>query len=101
MRLLTAALLLLVTGSTYGAGVEDLSFMKGRWAGALGPATLEETWNDPKAGTMVAVVRMSSPEGTVFVELIIISEAFLCAPLARVTRWTTFWNNWNSNVADC
>ena len=74
MRLLTAALLLLVTGSTYGAGVEDLSFMKGRWAGALGPATLEETWNDPKAGTMVAVVRMSSPEGTVFVELIIISE---------------------------
>ncbi|NKB98139.1 MAG: hypothetical protein GKR90_06545 [Pseudomonadales bacterium] len=74
MRALIAAFLLLTTSSTFAAGVDDLSFLKGRWSGALGPATLEETWNDPKAGTMVAVVRMSSPEGTVFVELIIITE---------------------------
>ena len=75
MRTLLASLLLLSSTSVLGApSVEDLQFMKGRWAGPLGPATLEETWNDPKAGTMVAVVRMSSPQGTVFVELIIISE---------------------------
>ena len=75
MRILLASLLLLVSTSVLGApSVADLQFMKGRWAGPLGPGTLEETWNDPKAGTMVAVVRMSSAQGTVFVELIIISE---------------------------
>lgn len=75
MRTLLVSLLLLASTSVLGApSVADLQFMKGRWAGPLGPATLEETWNDPKAGTMVAVVRMSSPQGTVFVELIIISE---------------------------
>ena len=75
MRTLLVSLLLLASTSVLGApSVDDLQFMKGRWAGSLGPATLEETWNDPKAGTMVAVVRMSSPQGTVFVELIIISE---------------------------
>ena len=74
MRALLSSFLLMISFSTYAAGVEDLAWMKGRWAGNLGPATLEETWNEPRAGTMVAVVRMSSPEGVGFVELIVINE---------------------------
>lgn len=74
MRTLLSSLLLLSSTASFAAGVEDLSWMKGRWAGNLGPATLEETWNEPKAGTMVAVVRMSSPQGVGFVELIVINE---------------------------
>ena len=78
MRFLISSFLLLISFSTsvsvYAAGVEDLAWMKGRWAGNLGPATLEETWNEPRAGTMVAVVRMSSPQGVGFVEMIVINE---------------------------
>ena len=73
MRTILSTLLLICSSAVY-AGVDDLAWMKGRWAGNLGPATLEETWNDPKAGTMVAVVRMSSPQGVGFVELIVINE---------------------------
>lgn len=75
MRGLVGLICLFTTTYTFAqTSVDDLMFMKGRWAGTLGPATLEETWNAPRAGTMVAVVRLSSPEGLGFVELIIISE---------------------------
>lgn len=76
MRRVFASVLLLAfsTSALAETGVASLSWMKGRWAGDLGPATLEETWNDPRANTMVAVVRMSSPQGLGFVETIIINE---------------------------
>jgi hypothetical protein len=75
MRSLAAIICIFFGSSVFAdASVDDLVFMKGRWAGELGPATLEETWNDPKADTMVALVRLSTPEGLGFAELIIISE---------------------------
>lgn len=61
------------------ADINDLAWMTGRWSGAMGPTTLEETWNRPLAGTMVAAVRISGPTetepaSTSIVELIIINE---------------------------
>ena len=74
MRFIFSTCLLIASLSAQAASVDSLSWMEGRWSGNLGPATLEETWNDPKAGTMVALVRMTTPDGVGFVELIVINE---------------------------
>jgi hypothetical protein len=70
---------LFLSPAAIAADINDLAWMTGRWAGAMGPATLEETWNQPLAGTMVAAVRMSGPTetgpaATSMVELITINE---------------------------
>ncbi len=74
MRTLISLCVLVCSSSLFAASVEELTWMKGRWAGPYGPGTLEETWNDPRGDTMVAVVRMTAPDGTNMVELVIINE---------------------------
>lgn len=37
--------------------VKDLSWITGRWTGAMGRATIEESWTDSKGGAMLAVSR--------------------------------------------
>ena len=57
-----------------GADVASLAWMQGSWAGQTGNSYLEESWSTPRAGTMVAAVRMSNDVGTVFTELIVIQQ---------------------------
>jgi hypothetical protein len=40
----------------------------------MGEGILEETWGRPKAGTLTAMVRMTSTQGTEMLELIAINE---------------------------
>lgn len=55
--------------------VQDLSWMSGTWAGAVGPgAELEENWTQPKAGSIQSLVRMTAGGKTNMVELIVIEE---------------------------
>lgn len=56
------------------ATVDDLAWMQGAWAGDLGPNRLEERWNAPLGGTIASLVRMTGPEGTSMVELIVVEE---------------------------
>ncbi len=73
-RLTLLTLLGVLTGSVQ-AGIDDLAWMTGSWAGPAGPdATLEENWTRPAAGTIGAWVRMRGPEGTTMVEFIVIEE---------------------------
>jgi hypothetical protein len=58
-------------------GLEPLSWMVGSWKGSLGPQTVEETWTPPLAGSMEAMVRLSSPEGVQVLEFITIREVQL------------------------
>ncbi|MEM8766923.1 MAG: DUF6265 family protein [Pseudomonadota bacterium] len=60
---------------TAQAGIDDLAWMTGSWAGPAGPdVTLEENWTQPKAGSIGAWVRMYGPDGTAMVEFIVIEE---------------------------
>jgi hypothetical protein len=57
------------------AGIESLSWMVGGWEGSLGPQTVEATWSTARDGGMNAMIRLSSPEGVLMIELIVIREA--------------------------
>ena len=54
--------------------VDRLAWIAGSWIGQLGDRTLEETWSEPAAGTMAALVRMTANDETVMVELLFIRE---------------------------
>ncbi|MCY3885599.1 MAG: DUF6265 family protein [Gammaproteobacteria bacterium] len=54
--------------------IEDLDWMTGNWVGDLGPMELEETWNEPKAGSIQAMGRLRNGEEMMFVELVVIEE---------------------------
>jgi hypothetical protein len=58
-------------------GIESLSWMVGSWRGSLGPQVVEETWSSPRAGSMEAMVRLSTPEGVHMIEFIAIREVRL------------------------
>ena len=70
------ALLILLAMPPLQAGVADLAWMTGSWAGPAGPAaTLEENWSAPADGTIGALVRMRGNGATSMVELIVIEES--------------------------
>ena len=75
---LLIAVLLSVTGvaaDNHGPKVADLAWMTGTWSGAMGQGSLEENWAAPKNGSMAALVRGFSPDGTTnMIELISIEE---------------------------
>ncbi len=68
------------------ATVADLAWMTGNWAGSLGPNVLEEQWAEPKAGSIAALVRMTSAEATGMIELIVVEEEGETLVL-RVQQW--------------
>ena len=66
------------SGSSFAAGpsasVEDIAWMTGNWAGNLGPNQLEENWIMGEAGSIAAMVRMTSDDATSMFEMITIEE---------------------------
>lgn len=65
-----------MAGSTLQAGVADLAWMTGSWAGPAGPEnTLEENWTAPADGSIGALVRMRGAGATSMIELIVIEES--------------------------
>ena len=50
--------------------VNSLSWLTGAWQGPINGDLLEETWLPPRAGTIVALVRLTNESGTQFVEII-------------------------------
>ncbi len=54
--------------------VTDLGWLTGDWAGPVGEQVLEEIWNEPRGGTLAALVRMGSEADTAMMELIVINE---------------------------
>ncbi|MCZ6503431.1 MAG: DUF6265 family protein [Gammaproteobacteria bacterium] len=80
MRYWLCAVFLLMSTNSYAepsitpSGIESLAWMVGSWKGTLGPQTVEETWSSPRAGSMDAMIRLSTPEGVQMIELIVIRE---------------------------
>ncbi len=60
--------------SANASEIEDLNWLTGTWVGEFGPMEIEETWNEPKAGSVQAVVRMRSGEEMIMVEMVVIEE---------------------------
>jgi hypothetical protein len=56
------------------ATIEDLSWMTGNWAGALGPNQLEENWIGGEGSSIAAMVRMAGDGATSMFEMITIEE---------------------------
>ena len=56
------------------ASISHLSWMTGSWAGNIGGPVLEENWTEAKAGSIAALVRITSAEGTSMVEIVNIQE---------------------------
>ena len=54
--------------------ISHLSWMTGSWAGNIGGPVLEENWTEAKAGSIAALVRITSAEGTSMVEIVNIQE---------------------------
>lgn len=74
---LAMALLVAATNSAFAgppATIEDLSWMTGNWAGALGPNQLEENWIGGEGGSIAAMVRMTGNGATSMFEMITIEE---------------------------
>lgn len=55
------------------ASIEDLAWLTGRWLGEGFGGTLEETWNPPMGGSMVATFRMIAEGKTSFYEICLLS----------------------------
>ncbi|MDO8908774.1 MAG: DUF6265 family protein [Pseudohongiella sp.] len=76
--LVAAGLFSLSSSMTFAAGpaatIDQLQWMTGNYAGALGPNTLEENWIAAQAGSIAAMVRMTGPTGTSMFEMITIEE---------------------------
>jgi hypothetical protein len=73
------AIITLLVGSVAAlpaaAGVNDLAWMTGSWAGPAGPeVTLEENWTAPADGTIASAVRMRGSGATSMVEFIVVEE---------------------------
>ena len=56
------------------AKIEQLSWMTGNWAGALGPNQLEENWIGTDGRSLAAMVRMTGDDATSMFEMITIEE---------------------------
>ena len=54
--------------------VDSLAWLTGSWQGPINGNILEETWLEPRSGTIVALVRSTNESGTDFVEIIHIKE---------------------------
>lgn len=76
-KTMTTGLLMLGAALTMTAeaGVADLAWMTGSWAGPAGPDnTLEENWSAPADGSIGSLVRMRGNGTTSMVELIVVEE---------------------------
>ena len=54
--------------------ISKLSWMTGSWSGDIGGPVLEENWTEAKAGSIAALVRITSTESTAMVEIVDIQE---------------------------
>jgi hypothetical protein len=66
--------------------VTDLAWMTGSWVGPFGEQTLEENWNQPAAGTIACLVRITGDGQMRMLELILIEEVD-DSLLFRVRQW--------------
>ena len=48
--------------------------MTGKWVGTIGMMEIEEIWNEPKAGSIQALVRLRNEDQMLMVEMIVIDE---------------------------
>jgi hypothetical protein len=62
------------TSNMPSARIEDLAWMTGRWIGEGFGGQLEETWNPPMGGAMVATFRMLSDSQPAFYEICLIAR---------------------------
>ena len=74
--ILTVACAAFSAGAAPKATVQDLAWMTGTWVGPVGDSgqVLEESWAQPVAGSIAALVRMRGQEATSMVELIAIEQ---------------------------
>lgn len=75
--ILSLGIVSLVASSSFAgpaAKIEQLSWMTGNWAGALGPNQLEENWINNDGRSLMAAVRMSGGDATSMFEMITIEE---------------------------
>lgn len=54
--------------------IQDLEWMTGTWRGAFGTMEIEESWNEPRAGIIQAMVRLSNENKLMIIEMIVIEE---------------------------
>ena len=64
----------IVVAAGPNAKIEQLSWMTGNWAGALGPNQLEENWIAVEGRSLAAMVRMTGGDATSMFEMITIEE---------------------------
>jgi hypothetical protein len=50
--------------------ISKLSWMTGSWSGDIGGPVLEENWTEAKAGSIAALVRITSPESTAMIGIV-------------------------------
>lgn len=74
----TAGMLALTSSFALAAGpsatIDDLAWMTGNYAGALGPNQLEENWIKAEGGSIAAMVRSTGAGKTNMFEMITIEE---------------------------
>jgi hypothetical protein len=66
--------------------VADLAWMTGSWIGAFGEQTLEESWVEPKNGTIGCLVRLTQGDATNMLEFILIEDVDDTV-VFRVRQW--------------
>ena len=70
------------------AKIEQLTWMTGNWAGALGPNQLEENWIGTDGRSLAAMVRMTGDNATSMFEMITIEEVDGSLEL-NIQQWNT------------
>ena len=54
--------------------ISKLSWMTGSWSGDIDGPVPEKNWTEAKAGSIAAMVRITSPKSTAMVEIVDIQE---------------------------
>lgn len=54
--------------------IQDLEWMTGTWRGSFGNMEIEESWNEPRAGIIQAMVRLANENKLMIIEMIVIEE---------------------------
>ncbi len=73
-RWMSFCILLIAGNGAMAATLDDIAWMVGSWEGSLGSQRLQEAWSEPAGGHMSTMVRLTTNNETVMVELIAIRE---------------------------
>jgi len=94
-------LLMMTCAAAFGADVQDVAWMEGRWRGQIWDGVVEEVWTGPLSGGMVGAFRFVKGGKLVFSEMVHVEKEGddLYMRLKHFNPGLKGWEEKNDNVS--